>query len=261
MLEIEFRVLHKNGSLVHMYSTPTVFRFKNAILGFNAIILDITERKQAEERIKSSLKEKEILLKEIHHRVKNNFQIIISLINLQSNSIKDPSLLKMFNDSTNRIRAMALIHEKLYRSEDLSKIEFTSYIKTISEELHSSFTTSSYNPQVNIEADDIHLGIDQAIPCGLIVNELITNALKYAFPENSNAGIIRISMRRNNKNEITIIVSDNGIGLPLEIDIEKSTTLGLQLVSVLIKQIRGSYTLDRSSGTTWTITFTIIETV
>ncbi|MBP7736931.1 MAG: PAS domain S-box protein [Spirochaetes bacterium] len=257
MFDIEFRFMHKNGSAVHLYSTPTVYRFKDTILGFNAIILDITERKRAEEQIKSSLMEKEVLLKEIHHRVKNNFQIIISLINLQSNTLKDPILMKMFNDSTNRIRAMALVHEKLYRSDDIAKIDFTSYLKTISEELHSSYSTSLNNPQLHIEADEIHLGLDQAIPCGLIVNELITNALKYAFPEGNADNDIRITLQRSGENDVTLIVRDNGIGLPENIDINTTSSLGLQLVSVLIKQIHGTYSIDRSGGTSWIMTFPI----
>ncbi|HOT45150.1 MAG TPA: PAS domain S-box protein [Spirochaetota bacterium] len=258
-LEIEFRVIHKDGTVVHMYSTPTSYRFRNTLLGYNAIILDITERKKAEEQIKSSLREKEVLLKEIHHRVKNNFQIIISLINLQSNNIKDAALLKMFHDSTNRIRAMALVHEKLYRSEDIAKIDFTSYLKTIAEELHGSYTTTLNSPQLNIEADDIHLGIDHAIPCGLIVNELITNALKYAFPDGGEGNAITISLRRSGTDDITLMVTDNGIGIPDTIDIENTTSLGLQLVNVLIKQIHGTSTVSRTGGTSWTITFPIAE--
>lgn len=257
--EIEFRFMHKNGKVVHIYSTPTAFRYKNAIIGFNAIVLDITERKETEERIRTSLKEKEILLKEIHHRVKNNFQIIISLINLQSNSIKDAFLLKLFNDATRRIRAMALVHEKLYQTGDLSKIDFTSYLKTIVEELQGGFMGGAGRPACTIEADEIHLGIDQAIPCGLIVNELITNALKYAFPNNDDNGVIRICLRHGPGDMISIIVSDNGIGLPAAIDIPAISTLGLQLVNVLVQQIHGTLAIDRSSGTTWTISFPIVN--
>ncbi len=259
--DIEFRFLHKNGNEVYIYSTPTAYHVKNTILGFNAIILDITQRKQAEEQIRTSLKEKDVLLKEIHHRVKNNFQIIISLINLQSNTIKDPALLKLFNDSANRIRAMALVHEKLYRSEDIAKIDFTSYLKTISEELHGSYITSMNNPQLRIEADEIHLGIDQAIPCGLIVNELLTNALKYAFPGGGDDNVISITLRQNIDNTIILSVNDNGIGLPGNIDVTNTASLGLQLVNVLIKQIHGTTTINRIGGTSWTITIPVSESL
>ncbi len=218
---------------------------------------DVTERKRAEELIRASLKEKEILLKEIHHRVKNNMQIIISLLNLQTGSIKDKELLKIFSDSTNRIRAMALVHEKLYQSDDMAKIDFASYITTIAEDLHSNYTIGGNRPQLLIEADNIPLGIDQAIPCGLIVNELITNSLKYAFPEGIETGEIRVSLRHSGDNEATIIVRDNGIGLPGGIDAEKSSSLGLQLVKVLIDQVHGNYFIERNGGTVWSITIPI----
>ncbi len=219
-----------------------------------ATVRDITERKRAEEQTRASLKEKEVLLKEIHHRVKNNLQVIISLLNLQTGSIKDKDLLNLFNDSTKRIRAMALVHEKLYQSDDISKINFTSYIRTITEELHFSHTIRPGGPQMQIEADEIYLGIDQAIPCGLIVNELIINALKYAFPGGGETCTIRVSLRRSDADAMILIVGDNGIGLPEGIDIENTATLGLQLVNILTNQIRGTYNLDRSSGTTWTFT-------
>jgi PAS domain S-box-containing protein len=222
-----------------------------------ATVRDITERKRAEEQTRASLEEKEVLLKEIHHRVKNNFQIIISLLNLQSGSIKDHELLKIFNDTSNRIRAMALVHEKLYLSEDIAKIDFTSYIRTISEDLHNTYSIGTSRPRMHIETDDIHLGIDQAIPCGLIVNELITNALKYAFPDGSEPGVIRVSLRRSGTDKIILGVSDTGVGIPGEVDVENTSSLGLQLVNVLIKQIHGTYSFSRAGGTSWTITFPI----
>lgn len=156
---------------------------------------------------------------------------------------------------------MALVHEKLYRSEDISKIDFTEYLKTIAGELHGSYTTSLNSPRLHIEADEIHLGIDQAIPCGLIVNELITNALKYAFPDGGNAGDIHISLRRSGPDDITLIVSDNGVGISESINVEDTTSLGLQLVNVLIKQIHGIYCINSTGGTSWTITFPISDSL
>ncbi len=219
-----------------------------------ATMHDITERKRAEEQIKASLNEKEILLKEIHHRVKNNMQIIISLLSLQTGSIKDKALLKIFTDSTNRIRAMALVHEKLYQSNDMGKIDFTSYITTISEDLLSNYSIDHSKPRMHIEAGTIYLGIDQAIPCGLIVNELITNALKYAFPAGRNNNEILISLRQDNTETITLTIRDNGVGLPEGLDHKEISTLGLQLVHVLVEQIGGEYRIDRQLGTAWIIT-------
>jgi PAS domain S-box-containing protein len=220
-----------------------------------ATMRDVTERKTAEEQIKKSLREKEVLLKEIHHRVKNNFQIIISLLNLQSGGINDADLLRLFNESTNRIRAMALVHEKLYQSENISDIAFSAYLRTISEELYTSYASGPLKPELVIESEDIYLGIDQAIPCGLILNELLTNSLKYAFPESGSDNIINITMHASGAGDIILAISDNGIGLPENIDIGKISSLGLQLVSVLIKQIHGNYQIDRRNGTSWVVTF------
>jgi two-component sensor histidine kinase len=215
---------------------------------------EIAERQRAEEQINSSLKEKEVLLKEIHHRVKNNFQIIISLLNLQSGGITDANLLRLFNESVNRIRAMALVHEELYQSESISDIDFATYLRTISEELYISYASGPHKPELIIESENIYLGIDQAIPCGLILNELLTNSLKYAFPGSSD-NKITVTMCASGNGEITLSISDNGIGLSENIDIEKISSLGLQLVSVLIKQIHGRYQIDRQNGTSWIITF------
>ncbi len=220
-----------------------------------ATVRDITERKRAEDLIKTSLKEKEVLLREIHHRVKNNFQIITSLLNLQSRNLTDPELLKQFDDSANRIRAMALVHEKIYQSSDLSEIDFSSYLKTITEDLAGNYAVIRQRPQITIETEETALGIDQAIPCGLIVNELITNALKYAFTDESADNRLTIGLRKDEMGMITIRVSDNGPGLPAGIDIEKTQTLGLQLVGLLTRQIRGTRSLDREGGTAWSITF------
>ena len=220
-----------------------------------ATIRDITERKRAEDLIKTSLKEKEVLLREIHHRVKNNFQIIMSLLNLQSRNLTDPELLKQFDDSANRIRAMALVHEKIYQSSNLSEIDFSSYLKTITEDLAGNYAVIRQRPQISIDVEETALGIDQAIPCGLIVNELITNALKYAFTDGAADNRLSILLRKDDAGMITIRVSDNGPGLPAGIDIEKTQTLGLQLVGLLTRQIRGTRSLDREGGTAWTITF------
>jgi len=221
---------------------------------------DVTERKRAEEQIRASLNEKEILLKEIHHRVKNNMQVIISLLSLQTSGIKDRDLLRIFNDSMNRIRAMALVHEKLYQSEDIGKIDFTSYITTITEDLISNNSIHHGRPRLRIEAEIIHLGLDQAIPCGLIVNELITNTLKYAFPDSTADAEILISLRQENDGTVTLMIRDNGVGMAETPDPKGISTLGLQLVHVLVEQIGGRYRIDREGGTAWTITFAAPKT-
>jgi two-component sensor histidine kinase len=213
-------------------------------------VQDITERKLADERIRASLREKEVLLKEIHHRVKNNLQIISSLLNLQSKYIKDVSAIEMFKESRNRIRSMTLIHEKLYRSKDLAHIDLPEYIQNLSSNLFRSYNSGSVTLKTQI--DDILLGIDTAIPCGLIINELVSNSLKHAFPEHR--GEITVSLLWNDPN-YTLMVKDTGKGFPADVDFRNTESLGLQLVCTLTEQLSGEIVLDRSNGTAWSITF------
>ena len=220
---------------------------------------EIEERKRIEDTIKSSLEEKEILLREIHHRVKNNLQIISSLLSLQSNNSNDKKLHKQFRDSQNRIYSMALIHEHLYESENLTKIEFESYIKTLAFTLHETYDQKDLNVAINVKIEDIYLGIDVAIPCGLIVNELISNSLQHAFPNKGNneyKSLIDINMFIDKANDNCVLnYSDNGIGIRENLDIKKTDTLGLQLVYGLTQQIKGNVELDRSVGTKFRIEF------
>jgi PAS domain S-box-containing protein len=227
-----------------------------------AIILlhDITKEREVDERIKASLKEKEVLLKEIHHRVKNNLQIISSLLNLQSTYIKDPQALGMFKESQNRVRSMALIHEKLYQSKDISRIDFTEYIRNLAGNLIRSYGASPAKVKLVIDADQISLGVDTAIPCGLIINELVTNSLKYAFTD-GRKGEIRVSLRNetDGKGQYRLIVADNGVGFPESIDLRKTTTLGLQLVSTLTDQLNGTIEVKRENGTEFIIRFSEVK--
>ncbi len=210
-----------------------------------------------EERInaRKSLKEKDVLLQEIHHRVKNNLQVISSLLSLQSEHIEDKQTLEMFQKSQDRIKSIALIHEKLYsESEDLTRINFASYVHDLATKLFSSYEISLDIIKLNIDVIDILLDITLAIPCGLIINELVSNSLKHAFPDNRE-GEINIMLRKSNENEFTLILGDNGVGLPLDIDFPNIETLGLQLVFALVKQLEGTMELDRSDGTVFKIQF------
>lgn len=222
--------------------------------------LEIAERKLAQEQLKSSLKEKEVLLKEIYHRTKNNMQVITSLLNLQSNQIDDPRYVALFNESRNRISSMALVHEKLYRSKNLSSIDFKDYITSLANGLLTFYGTKSGNISLAINAGGIILGIDTAIPCGLIINELLSNSLKYAFPE-GRSGRIFIDLKKTTAgdkvdSEYELTVSDDGIGLSEDIDIRDTKSLGLQLVTNLtMHQLRGNVELQRSGGTAFFIRF------
>ena len=215
---------------VECRTTPTPMA-DGSIL-WDGFFLDISERKQAEEKIKSSLKEKEILLSEIHHRVKNNMQVISSLLKLQSAKIEDKKYVDMFKDSENRIKAMSLIHETLYQSKDFANIDFTDYVKNLTRQLVRSYALNPNKIRLTIDAEDISLGLDHAIPCGLIINEIISNSLKYAFPKDRE-GEIRIVLQTINSHELELTVSDDGIGILEEIDMEKTESLGLQRVHIL----------------------------
>ena len=215
---------------------------------------EIEERLRTEEQLRTSLGEKEILLKEIHHRVKNNLQIIYSLLSLQSEHVQDELILDMFRDSKHRVRSMALIHEKLYRSQDLARIDFGEYVNALTTDLLNSYTLGFSAPNLKTRVDGVHLSVDTAVPCGLMVNELVTNCLKYAFP-NGQEGEINIELQKNGGEEFTLIVGDNGIGLPKEFDFRNTDSLGLQLVNSLAAQLGGAVELDRTNGTTFTITF------
>jgi PAS domain S-box-containing protein len=216
---------------------------------------DITDRKQAEEQIKTSLREKEILLREIHHRVKNNLQIISTLLYLQSRSIKEKKASEMFKDSQNRIKSMALIHDKLYQFKDLGKIDVAGYIRDLATDLFHSYGIKPDGIKLKINVYEVLLGVNTAIPCGLMINELVSNALKHAFPDGKK-GEIRIELIRSvNEKTFTLIVSDNGIGFPEDLDFRNTKTLGLQLVITLVDQLDGIIELDRRRGTEFKITF------
>jgi PAS domain S-box-containing protein len=213
---------------------------------------DITARKANEDRLHASLQEKDLLLKEIHHRVKNNLQIISSLLSLQSNTIESPETRELVRESQNRVRSMALIHEKLYRSENFAQIDFGEYLRNLTRDLFRSYSAGGVT--LKLQAEDIELDIDAAIPCGLIVNELVSNALKYAFPQ-GRTGELLIRFSQVAHDRYALSVTDNGVGLPQDLDVRQAKTLGLQLVNMLVTQLRGTLDVISDEGTTFLITF------
>lgn len=215
------------------------------------------KRKKAEEQIRASLHEKEVLLQEVHHRVKNNMQIISSLLNLQSRHIKDEQALEIFKNSQNRVRSMALIHEKLYKTKDFARVDFNEYVRSLANHLFSSYGINKEAIKLNTNIKDVFLDINTAIPCGLIINELVSNSLKYGFPDGKK-GEIKIAMLPLNKNKVELIVSDNGVGIPEEVDFRKTESLGLHLVTILAEgQLHGDIKLDREGGTSFHIGFKV----
>lgn len=259
-IHTEERRLIKNEKELYFEITASPLRDStgNIIAGIE-VARDITYRKEAEKQIKKSLKEKEMLLREIHHRVKNNMQIISSLLYLQSGYIKDKKYIEMFRDSQNRINSMSLIHEKLYRSKDLVKIGLNEYIRDLANSLFQSHGVKTDTIVLNINVDNVSLGIDQAIPCGLIINELINNSLKYAFPEDRK-GEMNISLHLNGDNMVELVISDTGVGFPSDLDFRKTESLGLRLVTILAEdQLHGKIDLNRSRGTEFKIRFNEIR--
>ena len=254
---MEYRIIRaSNGTIRWVSVRARVFyagkgpeRKAVRILG---AIQDITDRKRAEEEMAASLQEKEVLLKEIHHRVKNNLQIISSLLSLQSENINSENPASTFRESQDRIRSMALIHEKLYQSKDISRIDFDGYVRSLTSYLSHSYAAGR-NVSVAIDIEGVSLGIDTAIPCGLIINELVSNSLKYAFRDGRH-GELRIGLVQNH-DRYTLTVSDNGVGFPPGLDFRNTPSLGLQLVNTLVGQLEGTIELDSLHGTTFKIVF------
>ncbi len=251
----EYTGLRKDGTTFPMITYVNPIIQKNKVIGTRGVLIDISELKKAEEKIKGSLKEKELLLREVHHRVKNNLQIMSSLLNLQSGVIKDERALEAFRDSQTRVRSMALIHGELYQSKNLVNIDFGDYIHNLVLGILSTYSPySDIKHDINVE--NIFFGLDTAIPCGLIINELVMNSIKHAFPTNNSQKEKEIKIRLNKENNhFKLIIGDNGIGISDELDITKSDTLGLQLVNSLVDQLDGEIKLNRKNGTEFTILF------
>jgi two-component sensor histidine kinase len=200
------------------------------------------------------LQEKEVMLKEIHHRVKNNMQVITSLLYLQSRSIQDPQALAAFQDSQGRVRSMALVHEMLYQSKDLSNIEYAAYLRSLGDYMMRAHAEKTNRITLKIDCDDVYLGVNTAIPCGLLVNELLSNSFEHAFP-GGRSGQVRLDFHANADDEFVLVVADNGVGLPADLGLEDVDTLGLTLVQTLVDQLDGTLEVEREGKTEFRVTF------
>lgn len=246
--------LRKDGSevAVEIALNPIETREGKMVL---AAIVDVSDRKARENRIQVAMKEKDLLLSEIHHRVKNNLQVICSLLDLQSSKVEDEIALKLLVESQNRIKSMALIHQKLYEAKDFARVDFSSFIDTLVPNLVSSYCVDPGRITLAIDSADVSLPIDAAIPCGLIINELISNALKHAFP-NQRRGQITIQLANEPGGQIVLCVADNGIGIADELDLA-GATLGLQLITHLADQLGGDLSIQRSNPTRFALRFSL----
>jgi two-component sensor histidine kinase len=245
------------SSWLEIFMNP-IFDTRGNVAEISLVAHDISEKKKTSDEIVASLKEKEVMLKEIHHRVKNNLQIISSILNLQSSFVHDENTLEILQESRNRIRSMAIIHENLYRTEDFSSINFADYLYNLVTNLIASYRIQQV---IHLESDidEIDLVLDQAIPCGLLVNELITNSLKYAWPEKQE-GTIRIELKQEGS-RVKLMIADDGQGLPNSFDDMSSDTLGLQLVATLVEQLDGELNVNVNEGTEYLIKFDNLKTL
>lgn len=268
----EYRVMAKSGAVHWVRSSSQPIWSGKSVIGARGMMNDVTSQKEAEEQLRSSLREKEVLLKEVHHRVKNNLQIIQSLLNMQGRQSAEVAVLEALRESQNRVRTMALIHETLYQASDMARVDFGSYLQKLMGELYAAYGVSPSEVGIVVEAGQFEVGIDSAIPLGLIINELVSNSLKHAFPfltvraaggnaTQADASVCRtcnIAVRfdtTKNKDETVLEVQDNGIGMPEGLDFCRSGTLGLELVVTLVKQLQGTIELVKGSGTRFLIRF------
>jgi PAS domain S-box-containing protein len=238
----------------HQWTDRAIFDESGFVVEYQAVGRDTTDRRKAEERIRTSLLEKDVLLKEVHHRVKNNLQVVSSLLSLQSNYIKDQHSLALFQESQNRVRTMALIHEKLYQSKDLADIDFAAYVNNLTAFLYRSYVIDPSLVRMEVDVKAASVNIDKAIPCGLIINELVSNSLKYAFP-GGRGGRVRVSLHEQEDNVLHLTVGDDGVGVPADFDERARSSLGMQLVVSLAAQLGAKWSMDRSGGTEFHFAF------
>lgn len=217
-----------------------------------SVILDLSERKQNERRISDALREKELLLEEVHHRVKNNLQVIHSLLDLQMLKIGDPDLVAMLRDSQNRIRSMSMIHQTLYQSHDFARVDFQQFLGELLPSLMDSYGMVAGHVAINIESTQVKLPINEAIPCGLIVNELVSNALKHGF-HGQQRGSIQVVLEQGNDGSVNLAISNDGVAIPEDQNLERTGSLGLQLVRLLTRQLQGTLEVQRANPTRFTV--------
>ena len=220
--------------------------------------VEVVERKQAEEVIQAALEEKKMLLQEIHHRVKNNLQVVSSLLQLQSAYAKNEEDVAMFKECQNRVRTMAMVHERLYRSQNLASIDFGEHVRDLASMLASSYPQAAAHVQVFTEAESVLLELETAIPAGLIINELVSNALKHAFPD-GRRGTLKLSLQSPAPGQLSLSVQDDGVGLPPGFDWDQARSLGLRIVRDLARQIRGTLEVRQNGGTTFALCFPVAK--
>ncbi|MDB5408700.1 MAG: protein kinase [Rhodospirillales bacterium] len=252
--DLEHRIVMSDGSVKFLRIVAHSVTDQSGAVELVGTAIDVTASKQAQERLQSSLEEKEALLKEVHHRVKNNLQLISSLLNLQAARIADRSVAELFAESRNRVRSMALVHENLYRAGNFVRIPMRDHIQSLCAHLIRAYGLHGHHVELATEVDDVQLNLDRAVSAGLIINELVSNAFKHAFPDDR-SGCIRVALTLRDEGRCMLLVRDDGVGLPPELDVGRAGSLGLQLVRDLTEQLHGILAVRRDGGTIFTITF------
>lgn len=251
--DLEHRLLMPDGRIKWVSENGrTTYGEDGAPVRSVGTVQDITERKVAEERISRALREKEVLLREIHHRVKNNLQVIHSLLNLQAKGIADADVRALFEESRDRVQAMALIHSRLYRSDDLAHIDFRDYLQSLLKSIALTYNRRGVSVEVKMEA--LLLDVNLGIPCGLLVNELVSNSLRHAFPADRK-GKVQVGVSRTDEGSYRLTVADDGVGLPANYDFTAGSSMGLKLVQILAGQLGAVMTLDTKAGTSLSFLF------
>lgn len=219
----------------------------------DALQAEIAQRRNAEEAVRHA-REKEVLLQEIHHRVKNNLQIITSLLRMQSRAVRDPAFSEVLRECQNRVASMALIHDKLYRARDLARVSFGEYVRDLTNNILTSYALPARSVRVRLDIDDLSLSLDHAVPCGLILNELMSNCLKHAFPV-GHSGTISVGFHAEGEEELCLVVRDDGVGVPADVDLGRTSSLGWRLVRALVEQLGGVVQCQTAGGTSVEIRF------
>jgi PAS domain S-box-containing protein len=253
--DAEFRVIWPDGSVHWMAGKGRVlYDEAGRAVRMLGIGMEITARREMEAQLRAALREKELLLKEVHHRVKNNLQVVSSLLDLQADASDDPRIRTLFEESQHRIHAISLIHETLYQSGDGGKIELSSLIRLLAERLLRAYVRDAEAMRLQIDAEEVWLDLQRGVPCGLILNELLSNCFKHAFPA-GHAGLIHIVLQGNSGQQVCLSIKDSGVGFPADVDFRNTNSLGLQLVCMLAEQLQAEIELEHHAGTTFTLTF------
>ena len=253
--ELELEIIAKNNKIkTILLFARNILNEDNEIIGSVNIAYDVSKRREKEKELEDQLKEKEVLLQEVHHRVKNNLQVIVSMLNLQSHSIDDIEVKTLIYEMQNRVRSMALVHDNIFKSKSFTEINFPIYIQRLTNDLFQNYSIDSKLIKLKIECDDITFDISKAISLGLILNEIISNSLKFAFPKGKK-GEVRVSLLKKKNDMVELIVSDNGIGLKGKVDFDNAGSLGLLLIDTLSHQIDAEMIFDQTNGTKYLFNF------